>query len=939
MPTIDAYSKLIIQAKGSNNSTTFTDLSLNPKTITPSGDAKITTSVYKFPPSCASFDGSSDYLLVDDSSDFNVGSGDFTIHFWFYPTAETRMGLFAWDADLRLGIDYHWYGTRNINIWASSTGSSWNMINADGGGNGIGSVSLTLNAWNHIAVVRNGDNWRTYINGTKDIDINVSGTVIYRNEHLVIGTWGSGIPYYLQGYLAEYVFDVGIARWTSDFTPPTSEYTVASTVNDNLDILINLTDVINLSEENNLDILINLTDVVNLPEENNLDITCELGYNPNDYQYCGNLDIICDLVPVGYFDSNYVTIDENGDVVIDPVTQEPLIEEPSDDEFYSYMGIRAFFQLPDSGEAYEIPPEYIIGANIQDGINQPILWSLQILNKDRIFSDPDEDYDQLIGENLYIPDKNSRRFIAIVLMSYCGTKVKTLIFPRLVIKEISGTEVISLSGIDEISEYLSRRVTLNPYCCTEALSKVIPEDQELIAEELAVTNVYTVSALTNAFEKNKINNESTQLLLNYNVDLAYGFDESSTYFTIVKPTPEPPIFGVKPGVTPVYQIEQPGINMIAGRDYIAVASIDSLGNQIKGADNNPIYLYFIVDPRLPVIAISPLSMHWTIQDMCKKVIDLQDGDIRKEYFVVKQHYQDFKYYSDINVLNTDIGSTIKQQCLDAIPAEYYISCDRDGLNASHSVYTSGWPSFQINMADYDGYTFYSTMNLYTYNNAVAEGTTTEVQTTSISGMSLNSSNVMVNWTISTELTISRINTHITDSVKLPATIVNSWKLELNIYDIVLESEKPAPQWYIPEKLIRTEEHQISRTGVQKFNTVKVVSPMELGTAQVYPAIIQVPPTANQYTRPIFQKTTNLFLGLSSVQPITISPNSWFYIATNLPVAYPVKLTSAGGQYIDMGMQNQFTITPTRNSPSTVNVYNADDSFYQLTLLWNIPCYI
>ena len=45
---MDQYTKLLIHGDGANNSTTFADKSLYTKTITPAGNAKISTTQSKF---------------------------------------------------------------------------------------------------------------------------------------------------------------------------------------------------------------------------------------------------------------------------------------------------------------------------------------------------------------------------------------------------------------------------------------------------------------------------------------------------------------------------------------------------------------------------------------------------------------------------------------------------------------------------------------------------------------------------------------------------------------------------------------------------------------------------------------------------------------------------------------------------------------------------
>lgn len=224
----DSYTKLLIHANDVEGDTTPEDSSGSSHTITGSGDAyvKVTKPLVDNQWEMI-FSGSNDYLSIRNFPDFDFGSDDLTVDFWFYPTVEGRFALFAGSTDYWFGFDYHYQGTRNINLWVSGNGSSWNLINADPGGNGIGSTSLTLNTWNHFAAVRNGNNWMTFINGVKDIDITVSGSIVTKDEAKKIGEWGNGTMD-LTGRITEFRVSRGIARWTSGFTPETSKYTADS---------------------------------------------------------------------------------------------------------------------------------------------------------------------------------------------------------------------------------------------------------------------------------------------------------------------------------------------------------------------------------------------------------------------------------------------------------------------------------------------------------------------------------------------------------------------------------------------------------------------------------------------------------------------------------------------------------------------------------------
>jgi YD repeat-containing protein len=971
----DINTKLLLHCNGDNGSSSFVDSSLYNHIVTPHGHVNQSTAQYKFSPTSAYFDNDyDDYLEIESSNDdFNFLDNDFTIEFWYKPSRIIYGELLIDRFSNYGGIRIYRIG-RELKIQLSSNGTNWNILDGITEAQWVYGIWMDT-SWIHIAIIRRGTTVKIFFNGTcVFVDNEVVGIIKSEQNSFLIG-----YPVNFTGMYGSYIDEVrvinGEAAYFDNFTPPTEEFSVNTNVVES-DILINITPFVGY--ESDCDITIDVGFHAGI--ESDCYIEINIGYDQNDYNFCNNCDILLDIIPVGLFDSQSVTTeytyDDSGNlietVIIDPTTNEPLIIPPTEDEYMSCFGVRAYFQLPDSGYAYEIDAGDIMNVNVKTGINQPIYWSFDLINADRKYSDPDGDYADLLTENLYVPDRSSRRFIAIVLMCVCGSKYKTLVFPRLVIKEVIGTEIISLSGIDEISEYLSRNVTLESYCCQEALSKVIPSGQEALDPELVMSSQYVAVSLTNAFITNGLNNE-TQLLLNYNYDLPFIFDSIYNIFTVFKPQPQPIIFGEEPGDVPVYQLEDEtigsslvaiGATNIYSNSYlppidpipdpttnpisnynpppnnpqytemiVSIPAKDSNGNLILDSYGNQINNRYIIDPRLPVIAISPLWMKWAINDMCEKIIDNQEGYIYKEYFKVNQYYQDFKFYSDINIQNTSIGS-ILDNCLGAIPAEYTIDSSVDYISTyTRTVYDeSELPSDLWSNASYNGQTFYIYATYEGYMDFYPLGTTIK--------------NVIIktNWTYKWySYTFTRIlvqtwiNTALADNWIPSTSDINSWKLNLNIHDIILDDEKPsAPDWYIPEILTRTSEHQISRTGVDKFNTINVISPLDLGTAQVYPTAIQQPPTANQYARPIFNKNNGDFLGLSAIFPATTKASSYYYTASNLGIAY-VPYELSGQVMINFGDNNIFTISSSSSTPATCNIYDSSAvNYYVLTILWSNP---
>ena len=216
----------MLHMDGADGSTTFTDSSLSPKTITRYGNAQIDTAQSVFGGASGLFDGNGDYLTIPDSDDWYLGTGDFTVDFWVMWNALPVSGSLqffatqATDNSNRLVFDMYYVSAGVFAIELNTIVSGTSKIIS-------GQTSLTTGVWYHFAYVRNGNTCKIYKDGTQ-IASNTSYTVSVGNYtgDLVIGRRhaDSGGYFYLNGRIDEFRWSKGIARWTSDFTPPTSAY-------------------------------------------------------------------------------------------------------------------------------------------------------------------------------------------------------------------------------------------------------------------------------------------------------------------------------------------------------------------------------------------------------------------------------------------------------------------------------------------------------------------------------------------------------------------------------------------------------------------------------------------------------------------------------------------------------------------------------------------
>jgi len=201
------YASLLLHGNGTNNSTTFTDSSTNNHTVTANGDAKISTTQSKFGGASMYFDGSGDYLTVTDSS-LAFGTGEFTVEFWMR-AASTATN----EALLSTG------SVNTTDSWRISGGTYLAFYKQSG--LVVGDTFPSLNTWHHVAIVRDASSVVTmYINGT-NVD-SATDTNNYSANNLKIGT-NRAIDSFYDGYIDDLRITKGVARYTSNFTPPTTE--------------------------------------------------------------------------------------------------------------------------------------------------------------------------------------------------------------------------------------------------------------------------------------------------------------------------------------------------------------------------------------------------------------------------------------------------------------------------------------------------------------------------------------------------------------------------------------------------------------------------------------------------------------------------------------------------------------------------------------------
>jgi hypothetical protein len=195
------------------------------------GNAQISTAQSQFGGSSMLFDGTGDYISAPGSPLWLNGSGDWTIEGWIYlSSTPATNGFYIYGQDSgaaairTMSIVYNNSTAGSWKIWATSSGSSWDIANDVT----FGSFTLATSTWYHFAVVRNGTNLKLYIDGTAQGSGSTISGSIQTNTSFNFNAFGQfqnlsgsgGFP----GYIDDYRITKGYARYTANFTPPASAF-------------------------------------------------------------------------------------------------------------------------------------------------------------------------------------------------------------------------------------------------------------------------------------------------------------------------------------------------------------------------------------------------------------------------------------------------------------------------------------------------------------------------------------------------------------------------------------------------------------------------------------------------------------------------------------------------------------------------------------------
>lgn len=202
---------LLLHYDGTNNSTTFTDSSSSARTLTAVGNAKLTTAQQKYGTASGVFDGTGDYVTAPSSTDWNFGTGDFTVETWIrfnaLPAASgSIVGNYpgTWVLQYRpdAGNKIAWYNGSFVYSAA---------------------VTITTGVWYHIAVSRTGTSLRIFLEGTQTGSTITDSSNYSGTNTLTIGQL-SGLGQEINAWVDDMRITKGVGRYTANFTPPAAAF-------------------------------------------------------------------------------------------------------------------------------------------------------------------------------------------------------------------------------------------------------------------------------------------------------------------------------------------------------------------------------------------------------------------------------------------------------------------------------------------------------------------------------------------------------------------------------------------------------------------------------------------------------------------------------------------------------------------------------------------
>lgn len=183
--------------------------------------ASISTDQWKFGGSSFECAGGSDAISTANVSGDFITSVDFTIECWIYRTGSlldrnvitSKYATFTSDGfTLQVG------NSANLGKLNFSLGSSGTYYTAQG------TTDIAIDTWYFVTAVKEGNLVSLYLDGVLEDSVTISGTPATNSSALYIGRDAVSLSRNFEGFIDDFRFTQGIARYSSNFSIPTSAF-------------------------------------------------------------------------------------------------------------------------------------------------------------------------------------------------------------------------------------------------------------------------------------------------------------------------------------------------------------------------------------------------------------------------------------------------------------------------------------------------------------------------------------------------------------------------------------------------------------------------------------------------------------------------------------------------------------------------------------------
>jgi len=236
IPTSDDPSfssvQLLCDFSGSHQQEHFTDQSNAARIPFFQDNARIDATQSKFGVAGLRTDGGLiDHIRFDDSDDFNLGSGDFTMEGHMrhtaLPSTSPWRGHAMMSHYLNTGNQRGWWcgfsDNDELEFGWTTNGITGKFLETDD------APTIAIDTWYHIAITRVATNLRMFLDGVELNPVGSAiGTDIIFNSNQTLRTsminTSVGFTRNHRGWIANLRLTVGVARYTATFTPPSGKF-------------------------------------------------------------------------------------------------------------------------------------------------------------------------------------------------------------------------------------------------------------------------------------------------------------------------------------------------------------------------------------------------------------------------------------------------------------------------------------------------------------------------------------------------------------------------------------------------------------------------------------------------------------------------------------------------------------------------------------------